>query len=315
MTSQHASTRNGRSVPVSVQWQTVSNQASCREHYRLTLAGPDFPPARPGQFVTIAAPRTPEREELAAPFYLRRAFSIAGLRRTAGHVEIDVIYRVIGAATGWMASLRAGDAVSVVGPLGNGMPRPPAMRNAWLAAGGVGLPPVLWMAEVLNEEGIAATAFFGARCADLVPLGIDRALSIPRDASTATFAAIEFARCAVPTVLCTDDGSLGFRGRVVDAIDAYWNANPGGRDNLVVYACGPEPMLASLADWTGGHGVECYVCMERAMACGVGTCQSCVVPVRSGDGDEWAYRLCCTDGPVFDARTVLWSDPGSGAAP
>jgi dihydroorotate dehydrogenase electron transfer subunit len=306
--------RDGRPTPVNGLWQTAANRALCREHYCLTLSGSVFPPARPGQFVTLAPPRTVDREDLAAPFYLRRAFSIAALRRPAGHVEIDVIYRVVGAATTWMAALRAGDTVSVVGPLGNILPTPDGIDRAWLVAGGVGLPPVLWMAETLKERAVPTTAFFGARTADLIPLTIDRGGAVPSDAGVARPCVAEFARLDVPTVLCTDDGSLGVCGRVVNAVDAHWRSNPPGDEKLVIYACGPERMLQALAEWSTSHAIDCYVCMERAMACGVGTCQSCVVPVRAEGDSEWSYHLCCTDGPVFDARLVLWSEPDGAAS-
>ncbi|MFQ5473626.1 MAG: dihydroorotate dehydrogenase electron transfer subunit, partial [Dehalococcoidia bacterium] len=75
----------------------------------------------------------------------------------------------------------------------------------------------------------------------------------------------------------------------------------------VVYTCGPERMMQFVAGYCADRGIECYACMERSMACGMGTCQSCVVPVRNeSDEQGWSYRLCCTEGPVFNAREIIW---------
>jgi dihydroorotate dehydrogenase electron transfer subunit len=187
------------------------------------------------------------------------------------------------------------------------------MQTAWLVAGGVGLPPVLWLAESLAEQRVATTDFFGARSADLIPLEIDKNTTVSRKTNKPTMCVNEFARYGIPTVICTDDGSLGYHGNVLQAVDDTWRAGPDHYPDLVVYACGPEPMLEAVSAWANTQNVLCYLCMERAMACGVGTCQSCVVPVRSDQPDGWVYELCCTDGPVFDARDVLWSIGQSSA--
>lgn len=253
---------------------------------------------------------------------LRRAFSIAGLRRRSpgrtergaagdtgrgGPAEIDVIYRVVGAATRWMESLRSGDFVSVLGPLGNRFPIPQGKRRVWLVAGGVGLPPMLWLAEALHAEGVHTTAFCGAQSASLMPLSLEAGVSPDRAGAQATLAAVEFARYGIPVVLSTDDGSLGFHGHVGGALQAFVASSPPAGDELVVYTCGPERMMRFVAEFCAARGVECYVCMERAMACGTGTCQSCVVAVHDdADAEGWSYRLCCTEGPVFAAPRIMW---------
>ena len=116
----------------------------------------------------------------------------------------------------------------------------------------------------------------------------------------------EFERSGVPVVISTDDGSLGFHGHIGQALTAYAKANPARPNEVVIYTCGPERMMHFVGEWGLSCGIECHVCMERAMACGTGTCQSCVVPVRSDDKQGWRYRLCCTDGPVFEAKQILW---------
>ena len=239
---------------------------------------------------------------------MRRAFSIGGLRARGNTCEADIIYHIHGAGTQWMASLCVGDRVSALGPLGHGFEINPAKPVAWLVAGGVGLPPVLWLAERLQEAGKSAVAFFGARARHLMPLKIGDPDNLPRDGSSAALAAEEFARFGTPVVLSTDDGSLGFHGTVCGALAAYRRTWDGDETGVVVYCCGPEAMLAAVARQCTADGIECYVCMEREMACGMGACQSCVVRVRDhADADGWRYALCCSEGPVFDARDVLWA--------
>ena len=129
------------------------------------------------------------------------------------------------------------------------------------------------------------------------------------DARKALPAAFEFAEHGTDVVISTDDGSLGFHGHIGAALEVYHLANPIDPDRLVVYACGPELMLECVGTYCVQRGIKCFVCMERSMACGTGLCQSCVVPVRDqADPDGWSYRLCCTDGPVFDAADVVWPD-------
>jgi dihydroorotate dehydrogenase electron transfer subunit len=120
----------------------------------------------------------------------------------------------------------------------------------------------------------------------------------------------------VPVIISTDDGSCGFSGNVVQALEAYWSAKtntnagatkPRAAENVVVYTCGPERMMQATAEFSLARGIECQVCMERPMACGMGTCQSCIVTVHS---DRYAsgrrYALCCAEGPVFDAEQIIW---------
>ncbi len=298
--------------------RVTANEAVCREHLRLTLAVPCFPDVRPGQFVHVCPAHASTSAEATAPpagvaepnFMLRRAFSIAGLRRIDAGTLLEILYRVVGRGTRWLASLRPGNEISVLGPAGNTFPLVAGKGRAWLAAGGVGLPPLLWLAETLRAAGKNVVAFCGARSADLLPLGVNPEGTPAADAREARLCVRELAAHGVPAVISTDDGSLGYRGQVGEALATYAAGDATPATDLVVYACGPEPMLRAVARHCERRGVECYVCMERAMACGIGTCQSCVVPVGDpADPEGWRYALCCTEGPVFAAGDVLWDDP------
>ncbi|MBU0717155.1 MAG: dihydroorotate dehydrogenase electron transfer subunit [Planctomycetes bacterium] len=307
----------------------IRNEPLCREHYRLTLRAESFAPGEPGQFVNIGpeSTRAPGCQEIdwndrsaldswaaeASLPTLRRAFSIAGLRRSPAGVEIDVIYRVVGTATRWMEALRGGDIISVLGPLGNVFPISARKRVAWLVAGGVGLPPMLWLAEVLRSADRETIAFCGARTRDLLPLALDPVIQPAGDASVASACVAEFAGSGTRTVLSTDDGSLGYHGYIGDALAAYHRANPTASDRVVAYTCGPEPMMRFVAWYCHMRGIECYACTEAAMACGIGTCQSCVIPVRDDRAAAgWRYKLCCKDGPVFPAEELIWDPVETG---
>jgi len=315
-----------------IQVATVhATQKLCREHYRLTIRVPAFPAARPGQFVHLS-PHNPQSigyalvddpwaagheqwlAELRAPL-LRRAFSIARLDRLDHGVDVDVIFRVVGTATRWMEQLRLGDSISVLGPLGNHFPIHATKPTAWLVAGGVGLPPMLWLADALNRAGKRVVAFCGAQSADLLALSFDEAIPLSQDACTATRSASDFVASNSDVVVSTDDGSIGYHGHVGSALAEFVQANPISPDDVVVYTCGPERMMRFVAEFCAARSTECHVCVERNMACGTGMCQSCVVPIRdASDPAGWRYQLCCAEGPVFDARQVVWSpDPASNA--
>jgi dihydroorotate dehydrogenase electron transfer subunit len=306
----------------------VANRPLCREHLCLTFSLHGFPSAQPGQFVHLR-PETglsspdPKGEQVvnevrpewattwSAPL-LRRAFSIAGLRRGLKETEVDVIYRAVGAGTRWMESLQSGGCLNVMGPLGNAFPIHKDKPIAWLVAGGVGLPPMLWLAEALDAAGISTVAFCGARTADLLPLTLEQTDLPPRDASRATAFCREFAEHQAAVVISTDDGTLGYHGPIGQAVEAYHKANPIASEEMVVYTCGPERMMQLVAGYCLARHIECHVCVERRMACGTGLCQSCVVPVHDQtDPTGWRYQLCCNEGPVFDAGRIIWEPVGS----
>jgi len=307
-----------------------------------------FPPTEPGQFIQISC-RAGEPEyhtdreftwpgdcppalqdavgpELSGPLaVLRRPFSLAGRRDTSDGVELDIIHRVVGVGTGWLSRLRQGDPVDILGPLGNRFSLPPPGGTALLVGGGVGIPPMLYLADALGRlPGRRSVAFAGALTRDLLPLTIEQSAP-PTDDASPSMSIAEFARHNIPAVISTDDGSYGYRGFVTQALEKHLDAVGFSREhpfatsddpanaNPIVYTCGPEPMMKRVAEIAATHGLECQVAVERAMACGMGTCQSCCIRVRKPDpaapplaGREWCYRLACTDGPVFKGADLLW---------
>ncbi len=316
------------------QAEVLTNRKICRDHFRLHLLVENFPPSKPGQFVQVQCrglepptstkltdwpqdrpPHLTQPELTDTEPFLRRPLSLAGrIDRADGGAELVFIYRVVGTGTRWLSGLSAEDRVSVLGPLGNGFEIRAESPQAVLVGGGVGIPPLIYLAEALAASGKGkkskhdkkVIAFTGARSAELLPLTFVPKARIATDAQPSPCIA-EFSACGASTVVATDDGSAGFHGLISDAF-AAWIAQSGlPAGQVVVYACGPEPMMQAVADaCQSWGGVECQLALERHMACGMGTCQSCVVKTRTDSKDGWKFSLCCTDGPIFDARQVLW---------
>jgi dihydroorotate dehydrogenase electron transfer subunit len=310
--------------------EVVENRLLCREHYLLALRLPEFPATEPGQFVQVACRDTstyysPEREAdwsegrpfdpegvelMAALAYLRRPFSLAGRTDGPDGVLLELIQRTVGVGTHWLATLKPGDRVDVFGPLGNRFRLPAEDEIALLVGGGVGIPPMLYLAERLVDR--PAVAFAGALTRDLLPFTFTDDVATAPDDVTPRLNVAEFARYGVPTVLATDDGSQGFRGFVTQALEKYLDTHPS-KSPPTIYTCGPEPMMRRVADIAAARNLECQVAVERAMACGMGTCQSCCIRVKKPDpslpplaGRDWCWRLACTDGPVFKGADLLW---------
>jgi dihydroorotate dehydrogenase electron transfer subunit len=304
----------------------VANDRLCREHYRLVLSVPGFPATKPGQFIQIScrdiadeecenreidwspgAPMEIADTDLSSPLAtLRRPFSLGGRRGE----EIDIIHRVVGLGTHYLAELQAGDEVGILGPLGNAFELPGPQEYAILVGGGVGIPPMIYLASSLANR--PAVAFAGSVTQDLMPLTM----------RSVEFETAEFGRHGIPAILCTDDGSLGFRGYVTQALEAFLDNRLANQIKTkidaaalkpVIYTCGPELMMKRVAEIALSRRIPCQVAVERAMACGMGTCQSCCIRVRKPDpaatplpGSDWCYRLTCTDGPIFSAAQLLW---------
>ena len=307
--------------------EAVANDRLCDEHYRLKLRLEAFPPSRPGQFIQLLCgpggkrepyrllewadgklPKFTRPELTEVRPLLRRPLSIAGRRDGRGGVELELIYRVVGTGTRWLSTVKPGEELSVLGPLGNAFAVRQEKPAAALVAGGVGIPPMIYLAEALAAAGKQAAALCGARTACLLPLTVKaRGKALPSGKPTPCVK--EFAAYGVNAAVATDDGSLGFKGLVSSAFEGWLEDAKGGDEGLVVYSCGPEAMMKAVGDACIARGIECQLALERHMACGMGTCQSCIVKVRDAgapQGRGWSYKLCCTDGPVFDAREIVW---------
>jgi len=305
--------------------QVTCNQAICDEHYLLRLAVKGFPASRPGQFVQLqcrgleeqisvrevdwpdgGGPRFTQAELTDHEPLLRRPLSLAGRSEGRdGRAVLEFIYRTIGTGTSWLSGVEVGRNLSVLGPLGGGFRIRPDKPMAALVAGGVGIPPMLYLAEALTAAGKEAFAFCGVRNARLLPLTVPPHAEVTATGRP-TLCVTEFAVHGIPAAIATDDGSAGFGGMASEVFRNWLNAHVDSAEGLAVYCCGPEPMMQAVGQTCVSRGIECQLAMERHMACGMGTCQSCVVKVRDDGEAGWSFRLCCTDGPVFDAGRIVW---------
>jgi dihydroorotate dehydrogenase electron transfer subunit len=272
---------------------------------------------QPGQFLQIDVSQVglpPEeripphlRDACKRNVILRRPFSFADVTPEAGRTTAELLYCVLGPASVRLTTLATGDSASILGPLGNGFSMPRNKNLALLVAGGMGLPPIRCLAKYLPIEypQLEAIAFVGAKSVEALPFEGDLG-EIPSEVGPFI---PTFAKLGISSAVATDDGSAGYWGfitnRLTRWLDEQKDWSPAG---TVIYACGPEPMLAAVARVAQERRIDCQVSMERRMACGVGLCQSCAVECKIVGSQETVYKLCCQDGPVFDARTVVFDD-------
>ena len=220
---------------------------------------------------------------------LRRAFAIYQVKsRGVYGGTLDVVVNVHGVGTKWLADRRRHDIVDIVGPLGRPFILPKERVNCVLVAGGYGTAPMFMLAEQLRERGCRVDAIVGASTEEKL------------------FGTLELKRLSSTVTVTTDDGSLGIQGRVTDLLPELLERT----DAAVVYACGPMPMLAATAQIAADHRAYSQCAVEEAMACGVGVCMTCVLPVVGEDGVTRMLRSC-TEGPVFRGDRVRWADVGT----
>ena len=218
--------------------------------------------AKPGQFVSVYSNDGSR--------ILPRPISICGI----GEDWLRMVYRIAGEGTKEFSTLKPGDTVEVMGPLGNGYEL--GEQKAFLIGGGIGIPPMLELAKQLNCE---KQILLGYRDSQLF-------LKDEFDAYGEVFVA-------------TEDGSVGTKGNVMDAI------RENGLSADVIYACGPKPMLRAIKAYAEANGITAWISMEERMACGIGACLACVCGSKDVDHHSHVHnKRVCKDGPVFDAREV-----------
>ncbi|MDE7283555.1 MAG: dihydroorotate dehydrogenase electron transfer subunit [Lachnospiraceae bacterium] len=247
---------------------TVVSQKEIAENiYDLWLETELALDAHPGQFVAVY-PKN-------AATLLPRPISICEVDKEKGRLRL--VYRVAGKGTGEFSSYRAGDNVDILGILGNGFPLEKGDgKRVFLMGGGIGIPPLLQLAKELDAE---KQIILGYRNNDL-------------------FLKEDLGHCG-NVYIATEDGSVGSRGNVMDAI------KENGLNADVIMACGPMPMLRAIKQYAADNGIEAYISLEERMACGVGACLGCVCKTKEVDHHSHVHNArICTDGPVFEANEV-----------
>lgn len=298
-----------------------SNRQIGQRFYRLRLefsgdAARAFVNFKPGQFAELDLSGTalpsvktiPEDllDTAGRKILLRRPFSFTDVTTNRDKTFVELLYCVVGPATLRMTTLSAGNSVSVIGPLGNGFSVPDDKKIALLVTGGMGVPPLLHLAKVLTADlhatMIEVIAFAGAKTETELPFE-GRLDEISQQLG---FSIPEFAKYGIESLLATDDGSAGYHGFITDCLVERLGQSDLAAKDIVIYSCGPEAMLAKVAEIAKDKNIDCQVSLERKMACGIGLCQSCAVQCRLNGSNETVYKMCCKDGPVFDSKEVIF---------
>lgn len=253
--------------PVLVQAKVTANNPVMSGVFQLKLHCPEIASvALPGQFVMV---------KCGDEMLLRRPISISGTDTVKG--EIRLLIADIGKGTGWLANRTADDELDVLGPLGQGFTINPDTVKVLLIGGGMGIAPLNFLAERAAAMGKTVTLVLGARTGNML---------------CPTSHLPEVHEC----VLCTEDASVGLKGRVTNCPDEYI----GAADQI--FACGPLPMYRALVNDPRLNGKNMQVSLEVRMACGTGLCYGCTIKTRNG------LKQVCRHGPVFNMNDIIWEE-------
>jgi dihydroorotate dehydrogenase electron transfer subunit len=251
-------------------------------YHAMTVVAPGIAARfRPGQFVAVAVGGP------VTSMLLRRTFSIHDVRPDHGGT-VEFVFAATGPGTRWLAERRARDVLDITGPHGRPFPVPRDPVSCLLVGGGYGSAPLFSLANRLRERRCSVDFLLGAATGERV------------------FGALTARRTARTATITTEDGSLGARGIVTDMMGQIIHE---ARTD-VIYACGPMPMLRQVTSLARRYDIPVQVAVEEMMACGIGVCMTCVLPVTGADGITRMVRAC-TDGPVFRGEQVRWDDVGT----
>ena len=277
--------------------KVISQETWPGEQFVLRISAPKCAArALPGSFVHLTCdPDVP----------MRRPLSIQRVDALAGWIEI--LYKIVGPGLRALSRRQAGDAISVLGPIGQPFRPDPKKPRALLVGGGVGIPPMIFLAEWMLEQKPASWK-------PLVLMGSEIPFPFKARPSTILVPGIAAGSIAahplldgwgVPSRLASKAGLPGcFDGFVTQLADEWLGAlDPAAKAEVEVFSCGPTPMLEAMARVAAKHGVSCQVSLEEFMACAVGGCAGCTVKVTTPEGP--AMKRVCVDGPVFDSRSVF----------
>ncbi|HZW36531.1 MAG TPA: dihydroorotate dehydrogenase electron transfer subunit [Candidatus Deferrimicrobiaceae bacterium] len=261
----------------------VRNEGHGEIFYRLEAAVPEPVEFDPGQFAMVSG--WPGNDPL-----LPRPLAIfRSGKGPKGKGTVEFVYKVVGRGTALLSGLHPGEPLSLTLPLGRGFDLGKEGRRYWLVGGGVGFATVFPAAAVLARRKAEFEMYLGSRTRDQLP---------PKEWTPG-------GETRGRVHLCTEDGTAGSFGRVTDIVKERMAALSGAEaSRLTILACGPREMLKEIARAAASLGSEMQAALENHMACGFGVCWGCVVALR--EGEKTGYRRVCKEGPVFDAREVVW---------
>ena len=257
--------------------EVISNKKVGPYHHMVFAVGDMASHVKPGNFVVISVGG--EQSSLV----LRRAFAIyRALDKGPMGGSIELVVAPHGQGSRWLCQRAVGDLVDFIGPLGTAFGIPTVNANAMLVGGGYGSAPLFALAELLKNKGCRVDMVLGASTA------------------TKIYAPLEGKRSVSSLTLTTDDGSTGIHGQISEAIPRL--IREFGTE--VIYSCGPMGMLAAVAKIAEEFNLVHQCAVEESMACGIGVCMTCVIPVKNEDGIKMIRS--CIDGPVMDGSQVIW---------
>ena len=282
-------------------FRIIFNRRISTDYYKMRIFCPGIAAkATPGQFVMIRVHR------FLDPF-LRRPFgihSVCGEKDSLRDKEcpscIEILYRMVGKGTLLLSEKEKDEEIDLLGPLGNGFSVDHNLTTAVLVAGGIGVAPLFFLAQALqNMKGkttgqIKLIVFVGGETKDDI------------------LCLKEFNTLGARLKVSTNDGSVGIKGLVTDLLlDFLSNPPPSKNQSVMLFGCGPSPMLRTLSDIALSHDIPCQISLESRMACGVGACLGCAVPTVNTIREirEISYQRVCKEGPIFDSTVVLWDTP------
>ena len=273
-----------------VQATVMSQRQLATNTWAVALRCPDIAEKiRPGQFFMV-------RLNDAADPLLGRPFALFDVVEEDGQrVGLEFGYVVVGKLTSRMPHWQTGDECTVWGPLGNGFPVPSG-QHLMCVAGGIGQTPFL---AVLREAAGLKSYGQPRRDVSVRPKKLTLCYGVRSQDYLAGLD--DFAGDHVDVQIATDDGTAGHHGFVTELLLNALQSNEAPDE---VFCCGPEPMMAAVAEICGQHGVKCWLSLETPMACGFGACFSCVAQVKLPDG-SWDYKRTCVEGPVFEAGRLM----------
>lgn len=295
-----------RTGPFDIVATVVAQEPAGSAAYRLTLNCPEIARcAKPPQFFTISCHALSQihagadADSVPLDPILRRPLGFYRVRPDKG--EFDTIYQVVGRGTRMLTLLKPGDRVRVLGPLGKNInPKDIRSRTALLVGGGAGLPPLCYLSEALQDAGKEIIVIAGARHRELlIAPTVSRRLKRPVGGRKDVQSLEPLAQRDIDCAIALERPEEGFfEGLITAPLEEYLELDYEGGVEIV--ACGPPPMVRVIAKLAEKKSVKCTVVMESRMGCAIGACQTCVIATTGG------YRRVCVEGPVFDAKDIVW---------
>ena len=257
--------------------EILSNKKLGPYHHMVFAVGDIAAHAKPGNFVAISVGGE------ASSMVLRRAFAIyRAIDKGMLGGTIELVVAPHGAGSKWLTNLNVGDFVDLIAPLGTSFGIPTSNANAMLIGGGYGSAPLFALAEILKNRGCRVDMVLGASTASKI------------------YAPLEGKRSVSSLTLTTDDGTAGIHGQITESIPRL--IREFGTE--VIYSCGPMAMLESINKIAADFDIVHQCSVEESMACGIGVCMTCVVPMKIDD--EVRMVRTCIDGPVMDGSSIIW---------